>query len=374
MYRFFFILILIVFYVNGPAQKSGNSSGTSQSSDTSFWDKGSIFSIEDDAQEYVSQACMQTILDAVNNKTLKDYLPVGAAEQPNRLYATSLPKTGKAGNFAVHYQTDGKGSYFTLVTLSNNTGDYMDAAKFVIGLADKMAKHPCLYRRPKDALRSGSGDTTVIRFGEDIMYGSKDYLEWMVHRMAASANESYVVLLIKTIPYAALEEQQKNVVKSNGIDDKVFCDDVMAIVNESRNGFANVRGTGQKDKYTDAIIYPTSLNHRSFSNAQIKAISELDVLDGGGRYTIFEYEAGANLSLPENDAVKEFNIMVKKLDACIDFGTRTPEKLNQFGVKGLSVNYTIRNTNVKLGLTLMQMGENEWSLGLIVVDKSARAK
>ena len=365
------LLFISLFAIGSNAQKTGNQSKTDQSADTSFWGSGSIFSNDAEPQEFVSQAAMETILDAVYEKSFKNFLPAGVTEQINRLHPTTLPKTGKAGNYTVNYQTDGKGSYFTLVTLSNNSNENAEAAKFVVGLADKMAKHKCLYRRPIDAMKSRSGDTTVIKFGDDIMYGSEDYLEWMVHPMATSANEKFIVLLIKTIPNSIIEEQKRNAIKASGIYDKAFCDDVQAIIKESRNGFANVRGEGKKNAVND-LVFTTSLRHRNFSEAKITAKTETDFLDGRVDYTIYEYEAKGGLEKSEAEALKEFNTVVKKLDACLDFATRTTDKITAFGMKGLTMNYTLKNTAVKISCTILLMEENLWTLSIDVVDKAAK--
>lgn len=373
MKKIFGLLFISLFAFGSNAQKTGNQNKTNQSADTSFWGNGSIFSNDDEPQEFVSQAAMETILDAVYEKSFKNFLPAGVTEQINRLHPTTLPKTGKAGNYGVNYQTDGKGSYFTLLILSNNSSENAAVAKFVVGLADKMAKHKSLYRRPKDAKKSRSGDTTVIIFGDDIMFGSEDYMEWMVHPMATSANEKYVVLLIKTIPNSIIEEQKRNAVKASGINDKAFCDDVQAIIKESRNGFANVRGEGKKNKYND-IVFTPSLKHRNFSEAKITAKTETDFLDGGGNYTIYAYEAESKLEKTEAEALKEFNTVVKKLDACLDFAIRTTDKITDFGMKGLMMNYTLKNTAVKISCTILLIQENLWTLSLTVVDKAKKGK
>lgn len=373
MKKIFGLLFISLFAINSFAQKTGNTNKTNQSADTSFWGSGSIFNNDDEPQDFVSQAAMEAILDAVHDKSFKNFLPAGVTEQANKLLPTTLPKTGKEGNYTVNYQTDGKGSYFTLVVLSNNSSENAAAAKFVVGLADKMAKHKCLYRRPKDAMKSRSGDTTVVKFGDDIMYGSDDYLEWMVYPMANSASEKYVVLLIKTIPNSIIEEQKRNAVKAVGIYDKAFCDDVQAIIKESRNGFANVRGEGKKDKYGDLVFSP-SLKHRYFSEANITAKTETDFLDGRVDYTIYVYEAKINIAKPEAEALKEFNTVVKKLDACLDFATRTPKNITEFGMKGMTMDYTLKNTSVKISCTVLFIKENHWLLSLDIVDKAAKGK
>ncbi len=368
------ILLFSCFILTGSyAQKTGNKTNSNQTADTSFWaDEIDFFS--DELQPFVSQTAMETILNAVCDKTLKNYLPNGVTEQVNRLQPLTLPGTGKEKKFAVNYQTDGKGSFFTVVTLSNNSNDYKEAAAYIVSMAEKLMKHKCLYRRPNEVLKSKNGDTTVIKYSEDILYGSQDYLEWMVHLMPAPANEHYVVWVIKSIPYNTIEEQKKNAQKAKGIYDKPFCDDVMTLVNESRNGFINIRGASEKDKYSDGLIYTPTFTHRYFSKTQIREVAELDILDGGGRYTCYTYESSNYLKQTETEAKNEFNLLIKKLDACLDYATRTTENLNSFGTKGYGINYTIKNTAVKVSLSLLELAENKWTLSLQVVDKAAKFK
>jgi hypothetical protein len=383
MYKRYFLLFLILAaanFLSAQTTTDSDNDGISDSDDACPYVKGTKANKGCPAEQqhgeeksFVTAAALQSILNAVCDKKLSSFLASGVSERTGTLLPTNLPKTGKNNDYPVYYQTDGSGSYITLVTLSNSPTDNAAAAKYIVDMSEQLQEYKCLNNRTKQIEKSKEGDITVVKFDKDIVYGSYDYLEWMVHNYQVSATETFVVLAIKTIPYKVIEEATKKQAKEQGVYDKGFCEDILKLISESSNGFKNIKGGVKDNGHNLRKEYKAIFTHRNFTAASISEVENTDLLSGRGKYIVNQYEATLDIKKSAEDAEIDFYAIVKRLDACLDFDTRELANLEELESEGIGISYTMASKNsITIKLDLINVLDDEWVLILSILDKAAK--
>jgi hypothetical protein len=302
------------------------------------------------ATSFLSQELFSNIIEMVSNEKQEEYKNPQAPVE-NGIIQTTLPYTGINKEFPVFYSTDGKGSFTTYVLLSSNESDFNNAVKLI----DQRIKgnensFNSLTLREYAVNINDTKDNAVFTFGPSSITGQ--LLGMRIYKQNPGNNQKIIVWAIETLS----EDAVNNKIKSEGIYDKVFCEDVNKILTASTTAFKNYRSSPVNKKET--IEYITSLPSLGLTKKYLSVKTEEDVVDDT-RKTAISYNT--DISFNDNEvADKKLEELVKKMDACINFSTRKIHSDPVVTAKSVFVSYETRYDG-----KLKKVNVNKLDLGIL---------
>lgn len=281
--------------------------------------------------DFITKEDFNTIMEAVCYQwqpTLHD----STATRTKGPVKTTLPKTGRNKNFPVYYETNGKGSFRTYITLSDNVND-LDASVNLIEKRISESDASCVYLRPYEIQHNKTNDTAVINFAKET--GSSDvYVQMIIYKFQANPTTKLLMLAIKTVSVEAGDEDEKKRIKAAAIYDNVFCNKINSILDASADGFKKVRSKPHKkdnEVIYDAVNLPDiNMNAVNTTKEVIVNLTPPDnFFDNRGT----RYHLWFNFGKDVDKAKKELDELIKKLDGCLNFTKRDYSSANNIIAK-----------------------------------------
>jgi hypothetical protein len=318
---------------------------------------------------FLSQELFSNIIEMVSNEKQEEYKNPQAPVE-NGIIQTTFPYTGINKEFPIFYSTDGKGGFTTFVILSSNESDFNNA----INLIDQRIKgnensFNSLTLREYTVNINDTKDNAVFTFGPSSI--TSQMLGMRIYKHNPGNNQKIIVWAIETLS----EDAVNNKIKSEGIYDKVFCEEVNQILTASTTAFKNNRSSPINQKET--IEYITSLPGLGLTKKHLSVRTKEDVVDDT-RKTVISYYT--DITFNDNEAAdKKLEELVKKMDACINFLTRKIHS-DPVTAKSVFISYETRydgklkNVNVnKLDLGFLN-GKYVVVVSVSIVDEAATYK
>lgn len=318
---------------------------------------------------FISKENFETIVEASCNRKLESYIDKsipGNGANAGAMVATTLPKTGVNNNYPVYYQTDGKGSFITIVILSNNIADNRQAAAYVTDMIDKLDVW-CLKQREKKMYKSAAGDSTIIRFERDVAEMIDEYMDWQVFNYKQSPTEQYVMLAIKNIPYTEIANRNNAKIKNDGLYNKTFCDNLEVVYKESVTAFKQVRRNPKK-RFSGDWEYETSIPLTGFTDVSLttRILKQYGLPDE----PVIAYRAMKSFVNDKQAAEQFYKNLVKQVDGCGNF---TERKVSKPIPGTIYTNYTIQfdKRNKLVELLIADVGDGYIVVSIEVRDENA---
>jgi len=305
--------------------------------------------------DYFAKDDFTTILDVICKSELAKYRHPQVPAQQLEGVATTLPQTGVNKQFPVYYSTDGKGSFITMLILSNQVSEFNNAVQFVQQQL-LMNSSSCLAYKLFKPVPTPSGDTTFMAFNQN---DDGPLMQIKVYKHRVSANENYIILGVEAVPRRAPPVAK--------VADPALCNDLLKIMEASTDGFKNVRSNPKKNTITGKDDFETSLPGLGLQKKKLRVNDWYDVMELKNQL-IITYTADGFFEKKET-AEALFNQYVAKLESC---GTLKDRQVSQKkDLITLSYSAIVNNRNKEVTLELMDLGEG-YVISVNVTDKYAK--
>jgi hypothetical protein len=305
--------------------------------------------------DYFAKDDFTTILDVICKSELPKYRHPQVPAQQMEGVATTLPQTGVSKQFPVYYSTDGKGSFLTMLILTNQVSEFSKGVQFVQQQL-LMNSSSCLAYKLFKPVPTPSGDTTFMAFNQN---DEGPLMQIKVYKHRVSANENYIILGVEAVPRRA-----PPVVK---VADPALCNDLLKIMEASTDGFKNVRSNPKKNTITGKDDFETSLPGLGLQKKKLRVNDWYDVMELKNQL-IITYTADEFFDKKET-AEALFNQYVAKLESC---GTLKDRQVSQKkDLITLSYTAIFNSRNKEVTLELMDLGEG-YVISVNVTDKYAK--
>ena len=266
---------------------------------------------------------------------------------------TTLPKTGADKQFPVYYATNGKGRFFTYISLSSNENDFLPAVKLIDERIKTNAASLCIgedffpYPVPYEVKITTTNDTATFIF-QPSEYQMR-FFRMMVYKYNAVNGTKIITLRVETISNEAVIQQ----IKSKGITDNTFCKDVSNVIAESHSSFKNIKeGVPTKAGSGSYLNSKLLVNGFEETSIQIDIVPEPSSLKTSSN----EYQTSRTFKNDDAGAQLFFNQLTSKLDGCLNFSARYWEKTKKEKTT-LFYKVSDENGSVKIRVVLLNLGD-----------------
>ena len=271
----------------------------------------------------------------------------------SNIIKTTLPKTGADKQFPVYYATNGKGRFFTYISLSSNENDFLPAVKLIDERIKKNAASLCIgedffpYTVPYEVKITTTNDTATFIF-QPSEYQMR-FFRMMVYKYNAVNGTKIITLRVETISNEAVIQQ----IKSKGITDNTFCKDVSNVIAESHSSFKNIKeGVPTKAGSGSYLNSKLLVNGFEETSIQIDIVPEPLSLKTSSN----EYQTSRTFKNDDAGAQLFFNQLTSKLDGCLNFSARYWEKPKKEKTT-LFYKVSDENGSVKIRVVLLNLGD-----------------
>ena len=271
----------------------------------------------------------------------------------SNIIRTTLPKTGADKQFPVYYATNGKGRFFTYISLSSNENDFLPAVKLIDERIKKNAASLCIgedffpYTVPYEVKITTTNDTATFIF-QPSEYQMR-FFRMMVYKYNAVNGTKIITLRVETISNEAMVQQ----IKSKGITDNTFCKDVSNVIAESHSSFKNIKeGVPTKAGSGSYLNSKLLVNGFEETSIQIDIVPEPLSLKTSSN----EYQTSRTFKNDDAGAQLFFNQLTSKLDGCLNFSARYWEKTKKEKTT-LFYKVSDENGSVKIRVVLLNLGD-----------------